>query len=249
MSVRTVADIAAGVRAGDLKAADVVEQHLDAIAAREPEIHAFNLVLTDAARQRAVAIDAIVSAGGDPGPLAGVPVALKDNMCTRGVPTTCSSKILDGWVPPYDGTVVSLLGASGAVVVGKVIIVLTAANQFFLYRFLYGTSRATTDDPNQAIIPEMVTNRTNGLARWARWIAIASLIFVVGAGLLRFVDPDPFIPRLWAEIAGSLGTVAVGIGLGAAFSPTDQRRAGLFGVGAGLLAYFVASVMILSLPA
>ena len=136
-----------------------------------------------------------------------------------------------------------------AVVVGKVIIVLTAANQFFLYRFLYGTSRATTDDPNQAIIPEMVTNRTNGLARWARWIAIASLIFVIGAGLLRFVDPDPFIPRLWAEIAGSLGTVAVGIGLGAAFSPTDQRRAGLFGVGAGLLAYFVASVMILSLPA
>ena len=52
MAVRTVTDIAAGVRAGDLKAADVVEQHLAAIAAREPEIHAFNLVMTDAARQR-----------------------------------------------------------------------------------------------------------------------------------------------------------------------------------------------------
>jgi hypothetical protein len=136
-----------------------------------------------------------------------------------------------------------------AVVVGKIIIVLTAANQFFLYRFLYGTSRATTDDPNQAIIPEMVANRTNGLARWARWVALAGLIFVVGAGLLRFVDPDPFIPRLWAEIAGSLGTVAVGIGLGAAFSPTDLRRAALFGVGAGLLTYIVASVVVLSLPA
>jgi aspartyl-tRNA(Asn)/glutamyl-tRNA(Gln) amidotransferase subunit A len=119
MSVLTVADIAAGVRAGDLKAADVVEQHLDAIAAREPEIHAFNLVLTDAARQRAVAIDAIVSAGGDPGPLAGVPVALKDNMCTRGVPTTCSSRILEGWRPPYDATIVTKLLSAGAILVGK----------------------------------------------------------------------------------------------------------------------------------
>jgi aspartyl-tRNA(Asn)/glutamyl-tRNA(Gln) amidotransferase subunit A len=119
MSVRTVADIAAGVRAGDLKAADVVEQHLDAIAAREPEIHAFNLVMADDARQRAVAIDAIVSAGGDPGPLAGVPVALKDNMCTRGVPTTCSSRILEGWRPPYDATIVTKLLSAGAILVGK----------------------------------------------------------------------------------------------------------------------------------
>ena len=119
MAVPTVADIAAGVRAGNLRAADVVEQHLDAIAAREPEIHAFNLVMTDAARERAAAIDATVAAGGDPGPLAGVPVALKDNMCTRGVPTTCSSRILDGWKPPYDATIVTRLEAAGAVIIGK----------------------------------------------------------------------------------------------------------------------------------
>ena len=55
----------------------------------------------------------------DPGPLAGVPVALKDNLCTRGVPTTCSSRILDGWCPPYDATVVERLRAAGAVVIGK----------------------------------------------------------------------------------------------------------------------------------
>ena len=60
-----------------------------------------------------------MAAGRDPGPLAGVPVALKDNLCTRGVPTTCSSRILDGWVPPYDATVVERLAAAGAVVVGK----------------------------------------------------------------------------------------------------------------------------------
>ena len=55
----------------------------------------------------------------DPGPLAGVPVALKDNLCTRGVPTTCSSRILDGWRPPYDATVVERLRAAGAIVIGK----------------------------------------------------------------------------------------------------------------------------------
>ena len=115
----TAAGIAAGVRSGELRAADVVEHHLAAIAAREPEIHAFNLVMADQARAAAAAIDARVAAGEDVGPLAGVPVALKDNMCTQGVPTTCSSRILDGWRPPYDATVVSRLAGAGAVVIGK----------------------------------------------------------------------------------------------------------------------------------
>src|SRR5690606_26415440 len=106
-------------RSGEITALAVLEQHLAAVAARDGEVHAFNLVLADSARQRAAAIDADVAAGRDPGPLAGVPVALKDNMCTRGVPTTCSSKILADWKPPYDGTVVARLAAAGAVVVGK----------------------------------------------------------------------------------------------------------------------------------
>ncbi len=112
-------DIAARVRGGSLSAVEVLEGHLAAIDARESEVHAFNLVLADEARERAAAIDASVAAGADPGPLAGVPVALKDNLCTRGIPTTCSSKILDGWRPPYDATVVERLAAAGAVVVGK----------------------------------------------------------------------------------------------------------------------------------
>ena len=116
---RTAVDIAAGVRAGTLKAADVVEEYLGRITARDAEIHAFNLVTADSARARAAAIDAMVAGGQDPGPLAGVTVALKDNMCTHGVPTTCSSKILEGWKPPYDATVVERLRAAGAVVVGK----------------------------------------------------------------------------------------------------------------------------------
>lgn len=116
---RSAAEIAVGVRSGALKAADVLEDYLSVIDQREGEIHAFNTVLADEARAQAAAVDAAAAAGDELGPLAGVPVALKDNMCTRGIPTTCSSKILDGWRPPYDGTVVSRLAAAGAIAVGK----------------------------------------------------------------------------------------------------------------------------------
>ena len=117
--VASAIDIATAVRAGERRAVDVVDEHLAAIAGREAEMHAFNIVLADAARAAAAAVDDAVAAGRDPGPLAGVPVALKDNMCTRGIPTTCSSRILEGWRPPYDATVVTRLAAAGAVLVGK----------------------------------------------------------------------------------------------------------------------------------
>ncbi len=115
----TAADIAWGVRNNVLRAADVVERHLVEIESRDGEVHAFNTVLADEARARANEIDDAASVGRDTGPLAGVPVALKDNMCTRGIPTTCSSKILEGWRPPYDATIVSRLHDAGAVVIGK----------------------------------------------------------------------------------------------------------------------------------
>ena len=115
----TAIEIARAVRAGERTAVDVVEEHLARIAEREGDVHAFNLVLADEARATAAGIDDAVKAGRDPGPLAGVPIALKDNLCTRGIATTCSSKILDGWRPPYDATVVERLTAAGAVSVGK----------------------------------------------------------------------------------------------------------------------------------
>jgi aspartyl-tRNA(Asn)/glutamyl-tRNA(Gln) amidotransferase subunit A len=114
-----VASIAAAVSSGDRTAGSVVEEHLDRIAAHEDDVHAFNLVMSDEARAAAGRIDERLASGEEIGPLAGVPVALKDNMCTRGIPTTCSSKILDGWRPPYTATVVDKLEAAGAVVVGK----------------------------------------------------------------------------------------------------------------------------------
>ena len=112
------AAIAAAVRSGARSAAGVVEESLAAIAAGA-ELGAFNAVTAEAALARAESLDRAVAAGDDPGPLAGVPVALKDNICTRGVPTTCSSRILEGWRPPYDATVVDRLTAAGVVVVGK----------------------------------------------------------------------------------------------------------------------------------
>ncbi len=111
--------LAEQVRTGAVTATDVVERHLAAIDESDGAVHAFLTVLHGAARRRAAEIDGAVAAGEDPGPLAGVPVALKDNLCTRGVPTTCSSLILEGWCPPYDATVVERLHAAGAVVVGK----------------------------------------------------------------------------------------------------------------------------------
>ena len=115
----TALAIAAAVKSGERTASDILEEHLDRIDDRDGEIGAFNMVMADDARSAAARIDTALAKGDPVGPLAGVPVALKDNLCTRGVPTTCSSRMLEGWRPPYDATVVQRLRSAGAVVVGK----------------------------------------------------------------------------------------------------------------------------------
>src|SRR5437899_5182971 len=115
----TAREIAASVRAGDRRAREVVQDALSLVESGDGALHAFNNVLIEEALAAADEVDRQVAAGDDPGPLAGVPVALKDNLCTRGVATTCSSRILEGWRPPYDATVVARLRDAGAVVVGK----------------------------------------------------------------------------------------------------------------------------------
>lgn len=115
----TARDIVQLVSSGAVTAASVVDEYLATIAHRERDVHAFNHVTADEARAAAEQIDQAVARGDRLGPLAGVPVALKDNMCTRGIATTCSSRMLDGWRPPYNATVVDKLTAAGAIIIGK----------------------------------------------------------------------------------------------------------------------------------
>jgi aspartyl-tRNA(Asn)/glutamyl-tRNA(Gln) amidotransferase subunit A len=104
---------------GGLTAVAACERSLDQIKRLDPALSAFNTVIAERALDRARSLDAARAAGKPLGPLHGVPVAIKDNMCTAGVPTTASSKILRGFTPPYDATAVARLEAAGAVIVGK----------------------------------------------------------------------------------------------------------------------------------
>jgi len=105
--------------AGDVSAVEATQAHLDRIAAVDDRVHAFLHVDVDGALAAARAVDAARVRGETLGPLAGVPIAVKDVMTTRGVPTTCGSKILEGWRPPYDATVVTRLRDAGLVMLGK----------------------------------------------------------------------------------------------------------------------------------
>ena len=111
----TAVQTAAAVASGEVSAVEVTQAHLDRIGAVDGAVHAFLHVDAEGALAQAARVDA----GELTGPLAGVPVALKDVLVTKGIPTTVGSRILQGWVPPYDATVTERLKAAGLVVLGK----------------------------------------------------------------------------------------------------------------------------------
>ncbi|MCX6460207.1 MAG: Asp-tRNA(Asn)/Glu-tRNA(Gln) amidotransferase subunit GatA [Actinobacteria bacterium] len=115
----SAADIAAAISDGDVSATEVTRAHLDRIAEVDERVHAFLHIDDEGALATAAAVDAKRKAGEPLGPLAGVPLALKDVMTMRGIPTTCGSRILEGWRPPYDSTVVERLRAADVVILGK----------------------------------------------------------------------------------------------------------------------------------
>ncbi|MES2459413.1 MAG: Asp-tRNA(Asn)/Glu-tRNA(Gln) amidotransferase subunit GatA [Armatimonadota bacterium] len=115
----TAADLAAKIKARDVSAREVTDAFLARIEAVESSVKSFITVTPEEARAQADAVDARIAAGDAVGPLAGVPVALKDNLCTVGVETTCASQILRGFVPPYNATVVEKLTAAGVISLGK----------------------------------------------------------------------------------------------------------------------------------
>ncbi|NNG39377.1 Asp-tRNA(Asn)/Glu-tRNA(Gln) amidotransferase subunit GatA [Flexivirga sp. ID2601S] len=115
----TAADIAAALAAGETTSVEVTQAHLDRIAEVDGDVHAFLQVDAEGALATARAVDEARAAGQELGPLAGVPIAVKDVLATEGLTTTAGSKILEGWVPPYDATVVAKLRAAGMPILGK----------------------------------------------------------------------------------------------------------------------------------
>lgn len=111
----TAAQLADLVARREVSAVEVAQAHLDRIAAVDGAVHAFLHVDEEGALAQARRVDA----GEVTGPLAGVPLALKDVLCQEGVPTTVGSRILEGWRPPYDATVTARLKAAGVVILGK----------------------------------------------------------------------------------------------------------------------------------
>ncbi|MFB9907972.1 Asp-tRNA(Asn)/Glu-tRNA(Gln) amidotransferase subunit GatA [Allokutzneria oryzae] len=116
----TAAELAAKIHSRETTSVAVTQAHLDQIAATDADVNAFLHVDTEGALAAAAAVDAALDAGQAPAsPLAGVPLALKDVFTTKGIPTTCGSKILEGWIPPYDATVTRRLREAGVVILGK----------------------------------------------------------------------------------------------------------------------------------
>jgi aspartyl-tRNA(Asn)/glutamyl-tRNA(Gln) amidotransferase subunit A len=115
----TATAIARGVAARQLSCEEVVRAHLERASALEPRLDAFLLLLPERAVERARTLDRAIAGGAPAGPLAGVPIAIKDVLDIEGVPTTCGSRILEGYRPPFTATAVVRLEQAGAIVIGK----------------------------------------------------------------------------------------------------------------------------------
>jgi aspartyl-tRNA(Asn)/glutamyl-tRNA(Gln) amidotransferase subunit A len=113
------AELAAAIAAGEVSAVEVTRAHLERIVALDGKLNAFLHLDTDGALSAARAVDEARASGAPLGPLAGVPLALKDVIVHEGVPTTCGSRILEGWIPPYQSTIVRRLLEAGVVILGK----------------------------------------------------------------------------------------------------------------------------------
>jgi len=171
-------DIAAGVRSKKFTATEVAKAALERAHAVDPKVRAFVTILDDAALAAAKKVDEAIASGKNPGRLAGVPVAIKDNLCVRGTRTTCSSKILENYVPPYTATAVQRILDEGGIPLGKTNLdefamgsstensaLFTTRNPFDLERVPGGSSGGSAAAVSARIAPLSLGSDTGGSIR------------------------------------------------------------------------------------
>ena len=167
----TMTGAAAALRSGEATAAGLLSAIRRRAVMTEAELHAYLTFDRDGADASAAAADAAMANGEDRGPLHGIPIAVKDNMVTRGVETTCSSRILAGYRPPYDATVVERLRAAGAVIVGK-----TNLDEFAMGSSTENSAYGPTRNPWD---PERVPGGSSGGSAAA--VAVGSALGALGS--------------------------------------------------------------------
>ena len=138
----TAAEMASALAAKEISSVELTKQHLDRIASVDGKINAFLHIDNAGALEQAEAIDKKRASGEKLSPLAGVPIAVKDILAQKGIPTTAGSKILEGWRPPYDSTVVAKLKAAGVVILGK-----TNMDEFAMGSSTENSAYGTTQNP------------------------------------------------------------------------------------------------------
>jgi len=151
---RSAYDLGRLLRKRDVSAREIVESVLNRIEEKESLIHAYITVTRDLALEQADRADKMLAEGGDVPPLTGIPVAVKDLLCTQGIKTTCASRILANYVPPYNATAVDRLFHDGAVLVGK-----TNMDEFAMGSSTENSARGLTRNP---VDPERVPGGSSG---------------------------------------------------------------------------------------
>ena len=138
----TAAEMAAALNKKEITSVELTKAHLDRISAVDGKLNAFLHVDNQGALEQAAAVDAKRAKGESLSPLAGVPIAVKDILAQKDIPTTAGSKILEGWRPPYDSTVVAKLKAAGVVILGK-----TNMDEFAMGSSTENSAYGTTQNP------------------------------------------------------------------------------------------------------
>ena len=138
----TASEMASAVAKKEISSVELTQAHLDRIKETDGKVHSFLYVDESGALEQAKAVDAKIAKGESLSPLAGVPLALKDILAQEGIPTTAGSKILEGWRPPYDATVVTKLKEAGVVILGK-----TNMDEFAMGSSTENSAYGTTQNP------------------------------------------------------------------------------------------------------